>query len=96
MQAGMCSLQLGDLSAASRFLVQATRAASSRWQPLYTLGCVEVKQGDSGAALTYLEKATNAGFRDLNRLQSDPCLAPLATESRFQSIVRAIAAATQP
>jgi len=96
MQAGMCSLQLGDLSAAGGYLQQAAQAAPSRWQPLYSLGCVEVKKGDSGAALTYLEKATNTGFRGLNQLQSDPCLAPLATESRFQNIVRAIAAATQP
>ena len=93
MQSGLCSLYLGDPSGAERHLLRASQADPARWQPLYSLGCARVQQGDADAALSYLEDAAARGFTNLTQLQSDPCMASLSNEHRFLSLSRTLSGA---
>ena len=96
LQAGLCSLYVGDLGTAERHLLQAIQTTPTRWQPLYSLGCVRAQQGDADAALRYLEGAATKGFTNLAQLQGDPCMASLSSEPRFLSLVRALSGTTAP
>lgn len=90
MQAALCSLQLGDLSTAERYMLRAAEADPTQWQPLYNLGCIRAQQGDSNAALSHLEDAATKGFTNLAQLQNDPCMASLSSEPRFMELMRAL------
>ncbi len=59
-------------------------------QLYYAAGAAYVRLGKPEVALDYLEKAVAGGWRDLHWLGSDPELAALRSESRFQGLLESI------
>jgi tetratricopeptide (TPR) repeat protein len=90
LRAGVCALGLRDPEGAAQHLRRASESDPSQWEPLYRLACAESQQGDFKAALRALDAAAARGFKDVSTLQNDACLRPLATEPRFQALVRAL------
>ncbi|MDH3656497.1 MAG: tetratricopeptide repeat protein, partial [Myxococcales bacterium] len=95
VMAGECALKLGEPHGAEQDLHRASESDPTQWRPLYRLACAESQQGDVEAALRALEAAAAKGFADVSTLQRDACLRPLATEPRFQILVRALAGGAQ-
>ncbi|MEM7136562.1 MAG: sulfatase-like hydrolase/transferase [Myxococcota bacterium] len=90
MRAAICALELKDPKGAKQHLRRAGESEPSAWRPLYHLACADLQQGDAEAALVALEAAAAKGFTNATILQGDACLRPLATEPRFQGLVRTL------
>lgn len=90
LQAGLCSLSLGDWSAAETHLSHAKELSPNRWQPIYGLACIQARKGDVDGALGLLEDAVAKGFRDSDRLRRDQCLAVLNDQPRFANLLGAL------
>lgn len=58
--------------------------------PLYENAALYLMRADRAAALDWLRRAAEAGWRDAATLERDPLLAPLAQEPRFIEIVERI------
>jgi Flp pilus assembly protein TadD len=80
-------LRLRDFDRAAAALIQAVdhlgyRGASA----MYNLACTYALKGDRSPGLEWLEKSINAGFDDSEKLKTDPDIASLRGESRFNHI----------
>jgi tetratricopeptide (TPR) repeat protein len=53
----------------------------------YNLACAHVRNGDHEAAIASLEAAVRYGFRDRATFDSDPDMAPLRQDPRYQALV---------
>ena len=77
----------GDLKEALRLIVQAYETDQTDSKILYNLACFNALEGRKEAAINWLEKAVEAGFYAPVKIQSDPDLAALRPDSRFQEIL---------
>ena len=53
----------------------------------YNLACAHVRNGDPEAAISSLEAAVRNGFRDRATFDSDPDMAPLRQDPRYQALM---------
>src|SRR5690606_22746749 len=69
--------------------------AAARWPEGRTASLVEARRaaqrGDRDAAVAALRRAWSRGFNRFEQLQSDPALAPLRGDPRFEALVDEIA-----
>lgn len=55
---------------------------------LYNLGCIYSTRGDKDSALTYLEKALNAGYNDFEWIGKDPDWDNIRSSIEFKTLIR--------
>jgi Zn-dependent protease len=67
---------------AGRQAFERTKAAAVA----YNIGCAEARMGQDDEALAWIERAIDAGFRDVRSLASDPDLAALRSRPEFERI----------
>ena len=72
--------------AAASSLSQERQAEVAR-VALYNLTCAHALRGEVDQALDAFERAVEAGYDDFDLIASDPDLAPLRDQSRFQNVV---------
>ncbi len=90
-------LQAGRWREAAAVLTVATEVADGWWPATtswYNLACAHARSGNRRDALDALERAVQDGFGNLDHLQSDPDLASLHDDERFQSIVESLGSGT--
>ena len=92
LQAGICTLALGDPKAAEPYFVQANRIDPTQWQPFYHLACARAQQGDPDSSLSQLSKAVGTGFSDARLLKQEECFRSLREDPRFQKLAGGLAA----
>ncbi|HEX7880440.1 MAG TPA: tetratricopeptide repeat protein [Candidatus Eisenbacteria bacterium] len=56
----------------------------------YNLACAYVRSGNNEAAIASLEAAVRNGFRDRNTFDTDPDMAPLRQDPRYQALVASL------
>jgi len=66
----------------------ATLARPDAPQGWYVLGVARAATGRRAKALEALEQAVANGFRDWQRMEAEPLLAPLRSDSRYQALAR--------
>lgn len=80
-------LLLRDLDRSINALNKAVTQLDSRGSnAMYNLACAYSLKGDRDAGINWLEKSVNAGFDSPEKLQNDPDLAGLRSDSRFPRI----------
>jgi hypothetical protein len=86
--------QKGDASRAETLIAAAERAArekidrGDRTPALRVeMAAIAVLRRDHPAALDWLAKAGEAGFRDYGTLESDPIVSPLGSDPKFRDVV---------
>ncbi len=80
---GTCLHSMGDLEGA---LAKHTKAASfqvTRAAASYNAACVHARQGRRDAAFDWLEKARAAGFKNAQKIKTDPDLRTLLADPRL-------------
>ena len=63
---------------------------------MYNLGSAYAQLGDKGNAFAWLDKAVAAGFRQVELAKSDPDLAPLREDARYQALLPRLEALAHP
>lgn len=56
------------------------------WASAYNIACAYARLGDRDAALTWLQKSLDMGFRKLDDIRSDPDLVPLREDATFRRL----------
>ena len=83
----MAAYERGDVKEALRLVVQAYETNQKDSVILYNLACFNSLEGRKEAAFNALEQAVEGGFYAPSKIQSDPDLAGLRTDARFQQIL---------
>lgn len=83
---GLGAVQGGDLVHARTFFEQSWKYGELP-TAAYNLACIDAREGKTEAAFAQLDRAVAVGFDDEKTLLSDPDLASLRAQSRFQGIV---------
>lgn len=73
----------GHLDQARDYYGQVESRGQNDAENAYFLACVESADGNTDAALSWLEKALQRGFRDYDKLRSDKQLTPLWKNPRY-------------
>lgn len=76
-----------DLETAEELLVRAVAADSEYSPALSALASIRARRGDYGIALDYIEKAIEAGERDVEHFRSALEFAPLRKDPRFHKLL---------
>jgi hypothetical protein len=79
-----------DYRQASQALEIAVAAQPDQPGPWYSLAVALAAAGDKKAALRAIEQAVSRGFRDRERLNTEPLLAPLRADPKFAAAVEAM------
>ena len=91
VQAGVCSLRLGDYEAAADFFQRAQLIQPDAWIPPYNLACAQALANNIAPALESLEKAAERCETPANMaalLKEDPDLASLRNREEFRALSR--------
>jgi len=81
----MVAYQRGDIAEALRIIKEAHLVAPTSSIVLYNLACFNALSGNQDEALTWLEKAVDAGFQAPNKINSDSDLESLRGHPRYQA-----------
>jgi hypothetical protein len=76
--------------AASEFLTIYGLADPENPDYNYFMACLLANTGEAGKAMISLKKAINLGFKDVNRLESDPLLQELRSKPEFSELLKKI------
>lgn len=76
-----------DLETAEELLVRAIAVDSEYSPALSALASIRARRGDYGVALDYIEKAVEAGERDVEHFRSAAEFAPLHADPRFRVLL---------
>jgi len=80
-------LRTGDTTAALPLLRDHVAAHPDDAVMFYNLACAEAVTGDTAAAVAAVGACLAAGFEDLDRLRTDPDLAPLQSDAAFAAFL---------
>src|SRR3712207_1131332 len=76
-----------DLETAEELLARAVAADELYSPALSALASIRARQGDYASALAYIEKAVDAGERDIDHFKSALEFAPLRADPRFRTLL---------
>jgi len=79
-----------NYSAAEPLLEMMTVLNPDRPQPFFDLARARARLGDKKRALAALQQATEAGFKDVVRIEQEAAFAPLRTDPAFQNFLSAV------
>ena len=85
----LAALQEEDIEAARRILRAGIATGEDPGgRQHYNLACLEAQAGEHDAALEMLVAAIRAGYTRLDHIRTDPDLAPLRADPRFEALLR--------
>jgi len=81
---------------AARALFQEQLAVFENPTPIYNLACCEALLGNSKEALVFLQKATDAGFRNVDHIENDADLVSLRPLDEYKAIIASLKQTNAP
>jgi tetratricopeptide (TPR) repeat protein len=85
-QLGLTALAAGHVDEAIAAFRRATEAPVARGSSFYNLACALAVKGDKDAAIAALEQAAANGYRNAAAMGTDPDLASLRGDARFEAL----------
>jgi beta-lactamase regulating signal transducer with metallopeptidase domain/Flp pilus assembly protein TadD len=85
---GWSHLRLGNMDAAKKAFLKQEAAGFAVNYARYNVACVHAMQGDADNALTWLERAIEAGMDEFHFAANDPDLANIHADPRFQQLIQ--------
>lgn len=90
-----CYLMTGDIDSAIQLFLKGARLSPNDYKFHYQLAALHSFKGNFEGALSWLEKAINEGFCDLDRLESDTRFNAIRNSDHFQNMKDRIATVSQ-
>ncbi|RME75522.1 MAG: tetratricopeptide repeat protein, partial [Planctomycetota bacterium] len=90
MDQGIRYLQIGRYERAIAEFETVLEIEPGNFIALYNLACAYALAGDAERACTYLERSVQAGFDDLEHIESDPDLDAIREHPRYRKVIEAL------
>jgi len=94
LQMGIAQMELGRSEEALKTFESALEGGIAKFIVHYNIACAHVRLKQADKAFEALGKALDEGFANRSGLETDPALAPLRSDARFQELLKRLPTTT--